>query len=76
MMLVGRHGGGWQIYEAEGQKDLFEYGHHTRMQMAHVENFVSCIRSREQPNADIRKATSQRRSVIWPTFPIALVIDN
>ena len=55
MMLVGRHGGGWQIYDAEGQKDLFEYGHHTRMQMAHVENFVNCIRSREQPNADIEE---------------------
>ena len=25
------------------------------MQMAHVENFVNCIRSREQPNADIEE---------------------
>src|SRR2546425_1310173 len=55
MMLVGRHGGGWQIYDAEGQKDLFEYGHHTKMQMAHVENFVNCIHSRKQPNADIEE---------------------
>jgi len=55
MMLVGRHGGGWQIYEADGQKGPFEYGHHTRMQMAHVENFVNCIRSRKQPNADIQE---------------------
>jgi predicted dehydrogenase len=55
MMLVGRHGGGWQIYEADGQKGPFEYGHHTKMQMAHVEDFVNCIRSRKQPNADIEE---------------------
>lgn len=55
MMLVGRHGGGWQIFDAEGQKDLFEYGHHTKMQMAHVENFMNCIRDRRQPNGNIEE---------------------
>jgi predicted dehydrogenase len=53
MMLLGRHGGGWQLFDADGQKVAQDKQTHLRMQEAHVENFVECIRSRKRPNADI-----------------------
>jgi hypothetical protein len=53
MMLLGRHGGGWQLFDADGQKIAQEKQTHLKMQRAHVENFVECIRSRKRPNADI-----------------------
>jgi hypothetical protein len=53
MMLLGRHGGGWQLFDADGHKVAQDKQTHQKMQEAHVENFVECIRSRKQPNADI-----------------------
>jgi predicted dehydrogenase len=53
MMLLGRHGGGWQLFDGDGHKIGQEKQTHLDMQKAHVGNFVECIRSRQRPNADI-----------------------
>lgn len=55
MMLLGRHGGGWLLYDADGQKVASDKQKHSEMQAAHVANFVECIRSRKRPNADIEE---------------------
>jgi predicted dehydrogenase len=53
MMLLGRHGGGWQLFDLDGQKVGRDKQTHQKMQEAHVGNFVECARSRNRPNADI-----------------------
>jgi predicted dehydrogenase len=53
LMIMGRHGGGWQAFTGEGEVVAREYGHNPND--AHQENFINCIRSRELPNADIEK---------------------
>jgi predicted dehydrogenase len=52
MMILGRHGGGWQHFDREGRKVASDKQSFAAMQEAHVDNFISCIRSRERPNAD------------------------
>ncbi len=55
LMCVGRHGGGWQVYvRPKDRKPVVKaqmYGRHSDPD--HKENFISCIRSRELPSADI-----------------------
>ena len=52
-MVLGRHGGGWQVIAAGGEVVASEYGRqHT---MEHIENFIECIRSRQQPNGNIEQ---------------------
>jgi len=53
MMLLGRVGGGWQIYGPNGEKGPWDKYPHTQMQLDHVNNFVSCVRTRQRPRADI-----------------------
>ena len=53
MMLLGRHGGGWQLFDADGQKIAQDKQPHLKVQQAHIGNFIECIRSRKRPNADI-----------------------
>jgi len=53
LMIMGRHGGGWQVFTTEGQVAAQEYGHNPND--PHQENFINCIRSRELPNADIEE---------------------
>jgi predicted dehydrogenase len=55
LMLLGRHGGGWQIFDVDGQKIATDKQKHSEMQAAHVDNFVSCIRTREKSHADIEE---------------------
>lgn len=64
LMVLGRHGGGWQVYSRpklhEGvvvaeQKGLFP-------DPEHKENFVHCIRTRQHPNADVEQG---HRSALW-----------
>jgi len=58
MMVVGRHGGGWQVFVRPHQRQPVvkaqRYGRFPDPE--HKENFIQCIRSREKPNADIAKA--------------------
>jgi predicted dehydrogenase len=53
MMILGRHGAGWQLFDQNGQKIEQEKQTHGKMQAAHIGNYIECIRTRKQPNADI-----------------------
>jgi predicted dehydrogenase len=52
MLILGRHGGGWQLFDREGRKVATDKQTFSDMQAAHVGNFISCVRSRTLPNAD------------------------
>jgi predicted dehydrogenase len=65
LMIVGRHGGGWQVFTrpklhegvvADQAKGRFP-------DPEHKQNFFDCIRSRKLPNADIEEG---HRSVLLP----------
>jgi predicted dehydrogenase len=49
MMMMGRHGGGWQVFGA-GMKEVAK-GPGRRPLAHHFENFFECIKSRKQPNS-------------------------
>jgi predicted dehydrogenase len=54
MMYLGRHGGGWQTFGANG-----EWGPQLKGIMPiveHIANFLDCIRTRKSPNGEIEKA--------------------
>ncbi len=51
MMYVGRMGGGWQVFDKDGQLVAQQTGLYPLE--PHLRNFISCIRSREQPNGNI-----------------------
>ncbi|MFH1919509.1 MAG: Gfo/Idh/MocA family oxidoreductase [Planctomycetota bacterium] len=57
MMLMGRHGGGWQVFtRPKDRKPVVKdqrYGRHPDPE--HKENFVECIRTRKLPNADVEQ---------------------
>jgi len=55
MMLLGRHGGGWEVYvRPQSRKPQVVDSMHGRFpDPEHKENFLRCVRSRELPNADI-----------------------
>ena len=52
MLILGRHGGGWQHFDREGHKIASDKQTFSAMQAAHLGNFISCIHSRKRPNAD------------------------
>jgi predicted dehydrogenase len=55
VMYVGRHGGGWEVYQRPvSRKPVVAKRVFGRFpDPEHKENFIRCIRSRERPNADI-----------------------
>lgn len=55
MMFLGRHGGGWEAYDADGKSVAIQHGGFTASNDGHIANFVDCIRSREMPSGDIEK---------------------
>ncbi len=66
VMLLARHGGGWQVYgkakEQGGPGTLVEQRYGRFPDPEHQQNFVDCIRSRKTPNADIEEG--HRSSVL------------
>jgi predicted dehydrogenase len=54
LMILGRHGVGWQVFETDGRLVAEDKGVHP--DKWHQPNFVACIRSREKPSADIEQA--------------------
>ncbi|UCF37457.1 MAG: Gfo/Idh/MocA family oxidoreductase [Acidobacteriota bacterium] len=52
-MLLSRHGGGWEAFEPDGKSVRIQPGRFTNRE--HVENFISCVRSRKRPVADIEE---------------------
>lgn len=53
LMIVGRHGGGWQVFTTDGKVVAQEYGRFP--DVAHKDNFIECVQSRKLPNADIEE---------------------
>jgi predicted dehydrogenase len=57
LMVVGRHGGGWQVFirpkDRKPVVSVQEYGRFPDHE--HKRNFLDCIKSRNLPNADIEK---------------------
>lgn len=52
-MYLGRHGDGWQAFDAD-QKIIGE--HYGRQgDKPHIENFLQCVRSGARPNADVEQ---------------------
>ena len=56
-MYVGRHGAGWQVFgRQKSRQPVITAQMHGRFPDAvHKDNFIACIRSRKQPNADIEE---------------------
>ena len=53
MMLMGRQGGGWQIWGPDGALVSQEFGRHQADE--HIDNFIQCIHSGKLPNGDIEE---------------------
>jgi hypothetical protein len=52
-MVAGRHGGGWQIWDADDKVIDQRYGR--QGDKWHQDNFIECIRTRRRPNADVEQ---------------------
>ena len=52
-MYVGRHGDGWQLFDADAK--LVESATGRQGDQAHIENFLQCVRSRALPAADVEQ---------------------
>ncbi len=50
-MYLGRHGGGWQVFDANNKVVDQAYGR--QGDKPHIENFIQCVRSGSLPNADV-----------------------
>jgi len=50
-MYFGRHGGGWEAYDAQGELVRSEYGRQADKE--HQDNFIDCIRTRKKPTSDV-----------------------
>ncbi len=48
-VYVGRHGGGWQAYDSNGELVRSEFGRQADRE--HQDNFIECIRTRKPANA-------------------------
>jgi predicted dehydrogenase len=51
IMVLGRHGGGWQVYDAHQQPIASQHGR--QADRIHIRNFLDCIQSRQLPTADV-----------------------
>lgn len=54
MMYLARHGAGWQVLGTDSKVVAEEYGYFPDEE--HQQNFISCIRSRKAPNANIEES--------------------
>lgn len=54
-MFLGRMGGGWQVFNADGQSVKIQPGRFAPANEQHVANFIECMRTRERPSADIEE---------------------
>lgn len=53
LMIIGRHGGGWQTFKIGGKVVAEQPGRFPNEE--HIDNFLNCIRTRKRPNADIEE---------------------
>ncbi|OHB67757.1 MAG: hypothetical protein A2V70_20360 [Planctomycetes bacterium RBG_13_63_9] len=64
LMIVGRHGGGWQVFRRPDREkaQIIAQGNGKFPDPEHKEDFVRSIRTRELPSADIEQG---HRSALW-----------
>jgi predicted dehydrogenase len=57
LMIVGRHGGGWQVFDRPKREQpvVTAQDNGKFPDPEHKENFFQCIRSRKRPNADVQE---------------------
>jgi predicted dehydrogenase len=67
LMVVGRHGGGWQTFvRTKDRKPVVKAQHYGRFpDREHKQNFIDCISTRARPNADILEG---HRSALWTHY--------
>jgi predicted dehydrogenase len=67
MMVVGRHGGGWQVFaRPKSRQPVVKDQMFGRFpDPAHKANFIDCIRTRERPNADVLEG---HLSALWTHY--------
>ena len=53
LMMMGRHGGGWQVFGTDDKELTRMYGRHPIVE--HLDDFFACIKSRQRPNGDIEE---------------------
>jgi len=55
LMIVGRHGGGWQVFDRPQRERpvVKAQGNGKFPDPEHKENFIQCVRSRQRPSADV-----------------------
>ena len=53
LMILGRHGGGWQVFTGDGKVVEQVFGRFP--DPPHKANFIQCIKNRKLPNADIEE---------------------
>ncbi len=71
-MFFGRHGGGWQLFDANDNVAEFAYGRPG--DAPHIENFIQCIRSRQNANANAEHG--HRSAMICHLANIACRVGN
>lgn len=54
-MFLSRHGGGWQIFDAEGNPVKEQRGKFSQANTEHIANFLDCMRTRQRPRADVEE---------------------
>jgi len=72
MMYLGRHGGGWQVFEGGAKVVDQEYGYHPDRE--HQPNFLECVKSRKMPHGDIEE--SHKSAVLVHMGNIAYRVGN
>ena len=80
-MCFGRHGGGWQVFEGDAsvrqskavvsEPAILKFG---SIIDEHFEDFISCIRTRKNPKADVEQA--QRSMVLCHLANISYRVGN
>jgi predicted dehydrogenase len=67
LMIVGRHGGGWQVFDrpVHEKPQVTAQDNGRFPDPEHIANFVDCIRTRKKPNADIREG---HLSALWTHY--------
>lgn len=53
IMYLGRHGGGWQIFDRKWNS--VDVGPGRFANAEHIENFLDCVRTRKEPNATVEE---------------------
>lgn len=72
IMMLGRHGGGWQVFTGGGKISAEMFGRFPDAE--HQQNFIECVKTRKLPNADVGLA--QRSTTVMHMGNIAHRVGN